>query len=866
MALMPGVNKEKRRNSEKRKEKSRDAARCRRSKETEIYCQLANQLPLTFTQLDKASLMRLSISYLKIRKLLNPAAEILKSLPSNSSKWDSAFLKALEGFLLVLSEEGDIVYLSENVHQYLGLTQIDFMGHSIYDFSHPCDHEEIKEMLSFKDNENAGLSLLRSFFLRLKCTLTNKGRNVNVKSASYKVIHCNGYIVNDIPLVKMEEQSYKTDHTPISFFISVGEPIPHPSNIEILLDKQTFLSRHSLDMKFTYVDERIEDLLEYKEEELQGKSVYQYHHALDTRIIEKNFKIMFSKGQCETGPYRFLAKHGGYVWLLTQGTVIYENNSSKPQCVVCVNYVLSGIENKNEVVSGEQKTKELESLQEPLIFKSSTQNLFCRRTEDMTKGFVVFSEENNGLTECKDEPEDLTHLAPKMADFSISLDCSPYSSDTNGEVMVLEDAKSLSGKSLAVEVPSLFSDCDSPVNSDPFLNYRDDTLYSPLSVETMSPCLSKSVSSSISDLSGSKTCSSMVDLPTLETPMESMTSLDLKLGTSEVFTEDKSDIQDEELIERAPYIPMTTTDDCLLLNLPENKMCGPQGYPRRRSLSHSPCRPIFDLEDALTSPRVSPAASTTSLSPNSHISSYGKGIRSREDRSVLLMDKRCKNLRAISSRSLSSSAIDHGGGFSRAVYKNVTNNGKIVLTEKLPVSQEVLTPVSGDYEKHIILPKVCVTSVDEFSNTAETAHFISALKDMPFKRTSTTFQAPLNSPKRMKFESGQLTNETCTNASVLLNLLINGEDVSYGYITCNTKMDTKSCPQSPLASRFEDQMLKSVNLSALLDPEGSAIPSLADITQHDAEVNAPIHSNHLLQGEDLLHALDQTVRDVSSLV
>lgn len=38
--------------------------------------------------------------------------------------------------------------------------------------------------------------------------------------------------------------------------VAIGEPIPHPSNIEIPLDKQTFLSKHSLDMKFTYADEK----------------------------------------------------------------------------------------------------------------------------------------------------------------------------------------------------------------------------------------------------------------------------------------------------------------------------------------------------------------------------------------------------------------------------------------------------------------------------------------------------------------------------------------------------------------------------------------------------------------------------------
>uniref|UniRef100_A0A3P8VBV0 BHLH domain-containing protein n=1 Tax=Cynoglossus semilaevis TaxID=244447 RepID=A0A3P8VBV0_CYNSE len=59
--------------SERRKEKSRDAARCRRSKETEVFYELAHQLPLPHSissHLDKASIMRLTISFLRTRKLL----------------------------------------------------------------------------------------------------------------------------------------------------------------------------------------------------------------------------------------------------------------------------------------------------------------------------------------------------------------------------------------------------------------------------------------------------------------------------------------------------------------------------------------------------------------------------------------------------------------------------------------------------------------------------------------------------------------------------------------------------------------------------------------------------------------------------
>jgi hypoxia-inducible factor 1 alpha len=40
------------------------------------------------------------------------------------------------------------------------------------------------------------------------------------------------------------------------FLVVVGDPIPHPSNIEMPLDSYTFLTKHTLDMKYTYVDEK----------------------------------------------------------------------------------------------------------------------------------------------------------------------------------------------------------------------------------------------------------------------------------------------------------------------------------------------------------------------------------------------------------------------------------------------------------------------------------------------------------------------------------------------------------------------------------------------------------------------------------
>ena len=63
------------RNTEKRKEKSRDAARHRRNKESEVFNSLCGQLPVStvvLNTLDKASMMRIAISHLKLRKILGP--------------------------------------------------------------------------------------------------------------------------------------------------------------------------------------------------------------------------------------------------------------------------------------------------------------------------------------------------------------------------------------------------------------------------------------------------------------------------------------------------------------------------------------------------------------------------------------------------------------------------------------------------------------------------------------------------------------------------------------------------------------------------------------------------------------------------
>src|SRR6218665_1762397 len=65
---------------------------------------------------------------------------------------------------------------------------MDVLGQSIYDLSHPCDHDEIREMIGVKSHlSDDGGHHRGDVFVRMKSTITSKGRNVNIKSASYKV-------------------------------------------------------------------------------------------------------------------------------------------------------------------------------------------------------------------------------------------------------------------------------------------------------------------------------------------------------------------------------------------------------------------------------------------------------------------------------------------------------------------------------------------------------------------------------------------------------------------------------------------------------------------------------------------------------
>ncbi|XP_063709393.1 protein trachealess-like [Culicoides brevitarsis] len=417
---------------ELRKEKSRDAARNRRGKENYEFYELAKMLPLPAaitSQLDKASIIRLTISYLKLRDFsqhgdpswtrdsLSTSSKILKSASARRTAAGMAvelfeqhqgthILQSLDGFALAVAADGRFLYISETVSIYLGLSQVEMTGSSIFDYVHHGDHAEIAEQLGLSlasgntgmnsphsihsdepgsshgtNNPDVAAQMTlssnsaykgydRAFCIRMKSTLTKRG--CHFKSSGYRASEeasekltvvnpggkggkttSNHYVVV-LVLCRLRTQynftQSKKSQPQLMGIVGLAVALPPPSIHEIRLECDMFVTRINFDFTIAHCEPRVTDLLEYTPEELLGRSIYSLCHGEDASKLRKCHTDLINKGQVLTHYYRIMNKNGGYTWIQTCATVICSSKNADEQNIICVNYVVSRKENANLIL------------------------------------------------------------------------------------------------------------------------------------------------------------------------------------------------------------------------------------------------------------------------------------------------------------------------------------------------------------------------------------------------------------------------------------------------------------------------------------------------------------------------------------
>ncbi|CAF1578145.1 unnamed protein product [Rotaria magnacalcarata] len=353
------------------KEKSKNAARSRREKENAEFFELAKLLPLPHAitdQLDKASVIRLTTSYLKMRSIIPEGLGCAWGSRSSTQttierEINSQLAQILDGFLFVLGPDGKIMYISETASTYLGLSQVELTGNSIYEYIHPIDHEEMANVLTVPlptyCTNNSEYEVDRSFFIRMKCVLAK--RNAGLTASGFKVIHCSGYLkikqfnLDTISCYGSTNNLNSTENCYQNIgLLAYGYSLPNSSITEIRLYSNMFMFRAGQDLKLLFLDSRVAQITGYEPQDLVDRSLYHYVHTQDLMALRWAHQVLLTKGQVTTRYYRFLAKNGGWIWMQSYATLVHNNRSSRPEVIVSVNYALSDVEAKHLKLSIDQ--------------------------------------------------------------------------------------------------------------------------------------------------------------------------------------------------------------------------------------------------------------------------------------------------------------------------------------------------------------------------------------------------------------------------------------------------------------------------------------------------------------------------------
>ncbi|XP_075146074.1 aryl hydrocarbon receptor spineless isoform X2 [Haematobia irritans] len=325
---------------------------------------LASLLPFEqniLSKLDRLSILRLSVSYLRTKSYFqvvmhkekeeNGGNTVLPHIHAHDGYRTrelgafehglldgDMFLQALNGFLMILTCDGEVFFATHSIESYLGFHQSDIVHQSVYELVHSEDREELQRQLLWNSFLPADMSsmqlaetlapdkalyLERSFTVRFRCLLDNTSGFLRLDiRGRIKVLH---------------GQNRKTEEPPLALF-AYCTPFGPPSLLEIPHKENMFKSKHKLDFSLVSMDQRGKHILGYSDAELVNMGGYDLVHYDDLAYVASAHQELLKTGASGMIAYRYQKKDGEWQWLQTSSRLVYKN--SKPDFVICTHRVL----------------------------------------------------------------------------------------------------------------------------------------------------------------------------------------------------------------------------------------------------------------------------------------------------------------------------------------------------------------------------------------------------------------------------------------------------------------------------------------------------------------------------------------------
>ncbi|XP_038652752.1 aryl hydrocarbon receptor repressor-like [Scyliorhinus canicula] len=377
---------------------------------------LASLLPFPpdiISKLDKLSVLRLSVSYLRVKNFFQAFQDTeLRKEPQQfinhdmrdsqptllTGNWRSEgelLLDALDGFVLLVSADGKIFYVSPTIIDYLGFHQTDVMHQSVYDFIHVDDRQEFQRQLhwamnppqqapgqeppgqgasgdeylgAFKAHDPKILPpefspfLNRCFISRLRCLLDS--------TSGFLTMQFQGR------LKYLQGQRKKTGSgvnlPPQLGLFCIAVPLLFPPISELKLKGLLLKGKHRLDLSPTPLDAKGIPAAGWSDAELRAKSGCHYLHFTDMLYCAENQIRLMDNGEKGLTVFRVLTKDGQWVWLQTNGHLPYRNKS--PECATMPKEELKDTERSKEERLRNQSNPDQSDSANRLVYSNCTES------------------------------------------------------------------------------------------------------------------------------------------------------------------------------------------------------------------------------------------------------------------------------------------------------------------------------------------------------------------------------------------------------------------------------------------------------------------------------------------------------------
>uniref|UniRef100_A0A673INF4 Neuronal PAS domain-containing protein 4-like n=1 Tax=Sinocyclocheilus rhinocerous TaxID=307959 RepID=A0A673INF4_9TELE len=250
----------------------------------------------------------------RTRADLCSAGSELQDAAGASPLWES-FLQALPGFIVALTRDGKLVYVSENVSEYLGLSMVDVLqGDTFYDMMDSRDAEAVKVVL--RDSNVVCLSE-RSFVCRMHSS----------KALRLQYSSCCSMLVRG---------RFRDDPPDAALFVALCTPtVNRLKDSELLRASTCFQTLHRPDMRLTHAPYSVLFHLGFSAEELIGRSWYELLHPDDLTLAARCHHTLNDGAADGEMLVRLLCKDLSWIWLFVCATI-----DRAGEVITCTNHVI----------------------------------------------------------------------------------------------------------------------------------------------------------------------------------------------------------------------------------------------------------------------------------------------------------------------------------------------------------------------------------------------------------------------------------------------------------------------------------------------------------------------------------------------